>query len=175
MAYQPYLNRIDLFKKLGIKVTWRTLLIGLMGPGKFLAQLTTQEIIDYACDFLDKEDVAEEVIELISCSKDDKDEIKTILNRLADKENTNFGEEELKWQVALLSVCLEKISQKAMYGMIELTEFWEKFGYPKNCPHIIQGKNNNLSPNEYFSNDFFNQMIIRHREWISQQIKGLGK
>ena len=173
MDYQPYLNRIDIFKKLGIKVTWRTLLIGLMGPGKFLEQLTTQEIIDYACEFLEEENVAEDVLELISCSKEDKDEIKTILYRLIEKENTRLEEEELKWQVVLLSLCLEKLDPKAMYGMIELTEFWEKFSYPQNCPHIVQGTNNDLSPSEYYTEDFFNQTISKHREWISQQIRGL--
>lgn len=173
MEYQPYLKRIPLFEMFGLKITWKALLIGLMGPGKFIEQLTTQEIIDYTCHLLEDENVSDEVLELASCTSDDKDEIKSILNSLSEKESTNFEKEELKWQVVLLSICLEELSSKAMYGMIELTEFWEKFSYPQSSPHRVQGKDNNLSPNEYYSEEFFYETVSKHREWIMEQIQGL--
>ncbi|HDK7169786.1 TPA: DUF2247 family protein [Clostridium botulinum] len=164
------------FRKNKISINWTTIIIGWYGPGKFIRQLNEKDIINYAINLIVNDDnQQEEVLMLASCTEKDCCEIEELINKLANKEKVNKEIEERKWQVILLMNLLNNLNNSPTYGLIEITEFWEKFSYPENSPHVVQGLKNSISPFEYYSKENFAIIINMHKQWIKSQLEELNK
>ena len=167
--------KLERFKKNKLPVNWATILIGWNGPGKFTRILTGQEIIEYALELIESDsNVLEEVWLLVGCNKNDTEEIQDLLVKLASVE-CNEANEVLKWQIVLLQDELEKIDKRPLYGLLQLTEFWDKFNYPSDSPHIVQGMNNEVSPEEYYTKENFDNLIRAHNEWVEKKLEFLAR
>lgn len=165
--------KLERFKKNKLPVNWATILIGWNGPGKFTRILTGQEIIEYALELIESDsNVLEEVWLLVGCNKNDTEEIQDLLVKLASVE-CNEANEVLKWQIVLLQDELEKIDKRPLYGLLQLTEFWDKFNYPSDSPHIVQGMNNEVSPEEYYTKENFDNLIRAQNEWVEKKLEFL--
>lgn len=166
--------KLSNFKVNTLKLNWETILIGLEGPGKFPPQITSKEVIDYAVDLISQEDnQPEDVWMLAGLSEKDTSEIKRLVKKLANNEKSVKEFELDKWKVTLLEKALNEISDKPIYGLIELTEFWEKFDFPVDSPHVIQGLSNNMSPEEYFTKENYDIIIKKHKNWIENKLTQL--
>lgn len=167
---------LEQLKRNEIKVNWTTIMIGWYGPGKFSRQLKEKDIINFAINLITNDDnQQQDVLMLASCGEKDSCEIEKLINWLANEEKGNREVEERKWQVILLINLLKKLNEKPTYGLIEITEFWEKFGFPEYSPHIDQGINNNINPSDYYSKENYDITIYLHKKWIKNQLEDLSK
>lgn len=165
---------LQLFKRNKVPITWTTLLIGIEGPGKFEGLLESQDVINYAIEFMDLDnDYPKEVLELASAYKHENELVKKLVLDLSSKEKVDREDETKKWIVILLKEKLNNLPESPLYGLIALTEFWEKFNYPEYSPHTIQGRGNEIKPEEYYSNDFYKNCVFEHRKWIEKMLGDL--
>ncbi|NLW48258.1 MAG: DUF2247 family protein [Firmicutes bacterium] len=163
--------KLDEFKLVHLKLNWMTILIGWEGPGKFEPQLTPKEVINFAIDQIGiGNSNNENLITLASCNENETEKIDVLIRKLAQQENVARENELRKWRVLIVKQSIVKIRQEPLYGLIELTELWDKFGFPGDSPHIIQGLRNNLSPIDYYREENFRQIIERHKEWIDYEL-----
>ena len=55
-------------------------------------------------------------------------------------------------------------------GLIQLTELWDKLDYPKDSPHTVQGRNNKISPNEYYTQENYDKLYKANCEWFRKEL-----
>lgn len=161
-------------RDMGIHVNWRTLLIGLEGPGKHPPLLSLEEVRAFADEQLTNSAVPPEGAVAVTIALDgDPDEIHTILRKLAHEEKSEPARELRKWRLALLKRAMMELPQDPLYGLLALTEFWERFDFSPDSPHAVQGRGNQTSPTDYFTEDNYRRLIQKHREWISAETTAL--
>ncbi len=159
---------IQLFKQNGISITWTAILLGMEGPGNREKLLMSQDIIHYAIELMVLNDnQPQEVLKLASSYRDEEEYIKNVVIRLSQKETVTREGELKKWIVILLKEELNTLPESPLYGLIALTEFWESFDYPEYSPHIIQGKKNDIKPENYYLMEFYEDCILQHIAWIN--------
>ncbi|MBP1903695.1 hypothetical protein J2Z32_000307 [Paenibacillus turicensis] len=165
---------LHLFQKNKVPITWTSLLIGIEGPGKFEKLLETQEVINYAIEYMDlNEDYPNEVLELASAYRNECELVEKLLRDLSSREGVNREDELKKWIIILLIETLSELPENPLYGLIVLTEFWEKFDYPDYSPHTIQGKDNEIKPEEYYTQAYYENCVNKHKEWIDKMIRNM--
>jgi len=64
-----------------------------------------------------------------------------------------------------------ELPDEPMYGLIAFTEFWARFDYPDDSPHVVQGQNNCITPQEYYTKQNYDDMIIRHKNWLKSKLE----
>ena len=55
-------------------------------------------------------------------------------------------------------------------GLMGLTELWLELGYTADSPHIIQGKDNNISPVEYYTEANYNYLYEKNKQWLRDEV-----
>ena len=98
-----------------------------------------------------------------------RETIRDFIQRLSDLDGGDASVELRKWRVVLLEELLDNMPKDALYGLIALTEFWLSFGFPSDNPHEVQGRENALTPAEYYQQENLNRLLGRHRVWIDQE------
>jgi hypothetical protein len=157
-------------------VNWRTLLIGRDGPGKYPPLLSQDDVRRFAAEKIaERPDEPPDTLTLAIASSDDDDEVIKNLRRLAEQQPGDPARELRKWRLVLLKEVIGELPQDPLYGLLRLTEFWERFDYPSDGPHIVQGRQNQLTPGEYYTSENFERVVRRHEEWISAEDADLGR
>ena len=167
---------------------WTTILVGWRGLGvfspwparsaEFPPLLSAGELSAYANECLaSSSDVAEDdlIVNLSSLDlhTESREAITERLARLSDLHGCDPSREIRKWRVVLLEELLDNIPSDPLYGLMALTEFWQKFGFPPDSPHEVQGKGNTVSPADYYQENNYQQSVSRHKAWIEQEKAGL--
>jgi hypothetical protein len=167
-------NYIELFSNNSIRITWTSILIGIEGPGKFNRLLEWEEVIQYAIDEVNKQQGDSDVVKEIAFSYSNEGDLlyKLVLD-LSNSENIDREVELKKWIVILLSEHLKNTPENPLYGILHLTEFWEKFNYPDDSPHIVQGMGNEIKPEEYYSKENYEKCVLEHKNWILHELKNI--
>ncbi len=164
---------------------WNTLLIGWNGLGTFSPWpdqrdtfpplLCFAEISSYGTTRLSSaSDITE--IDLIlkllegSDANSTREEIRNILSALANLNKSDPLIELRKWRVVLLMDLIYNLPTEATLGLAALSEFWQSFGFPPDSPHDIQGRNNHLTPQEYYRESHLRQKLAQHEEWIKREL-----
>ena len=165
------MNILELMKLNGLEVNLNTILVGWSGFGKFSRQLFPKDIIDYAVRLVsDDENQPADVWELASLSVSDTQELDGILSRF---QLNNTEQEQRKWRVILVKLLLTELPNDYLQGLISLTEFWDKFGYPDDSPHVVQGRNNQVSPTDYYTQENYLKILDAHKIWVENEISNL--
>lgn len=172
---------MTLFARLSetFSVNWTTLLVGWDRPWESPAVLSTDDIDSHATERLasgvDARDEAL-IVELLALDLPNADRalIRRCLARLSDLCRSDPSSELRKWRVVLLEQLLENLATDPVYGLIALTEFWLGFGFPPDSPHEVQGRDNSMSASEYYQEDNYRRLLLRHRSWIEQEKRDLG-
>lgn len=167
------MNKLIKMSYLGLKVTWKVITIGLYGAEYISPQISKDDILEYLNKLLVFEDSEADDIILLICEDKNSPEFDKILNSLANNENSDFSLQLRKWRAYLLNELLNNLSQNCLQGLLELTEFWVSFGIPKDCPHVIQGYNNNLSSDEYYIQPMYNRLKKKNQKWLDNEISYL--
>jgi hypothetical protein len=181
-AYKKLRNRFD--------PSWSTILVGWSGLGKlttwpdpreeFPPLLSAKDLEDFAleklqssCDGSEQEAIAE--LLSLNLREARREEIISVLTRLAKGESRDDSIDVRKWRLALLEEVLEKLPKDPIYALTELTEFWGQFGFPSDSPHIAQGVGNSIDPTEYFRQENLDRTLLRHEGWIKNEVESIKR
>ena len=152
-------------KELSLNITWRMLYRGLLEK-----QISINEIVEYAIEQLEKGDDRIEICELAGSSDDDLEDIMDTLYKLAKEEKSQDDLEDRKLRAVRINNFLKEKETNCIDGLIGLTELWLELGCPTDSPHIIQGKGNNISPAEYYTDENYNYLYEKNKCWLRDEI-----
>ena len=170
MEYQLCHNNIESLKSLGFKINWTLLKLGYQGCSLFLPTLTINDICDFATKQLELSNVFKEFVARLAFAQNDKYEFDDVLSRLTQHENICRDIQLRKWITLLVIQQLLNLPDDYTEGLLTLTELWVSMGVPDNCPHVIQGRDNTLSPNEYYTAAMYNALRQKHYNWLNEEI-----
>lgn len=155
-------------KELKLNITWRMLYRGLLEK-----QIPVSEIVEYAMEQLEKGDDRIEICELAGSSDNDLEDIMSILYELADEEKSQDDLEDRKLRATRVNIFLKDKNTNCIDGLMGLTELWLELGYTDDSPHIIQGKDNNISPVEYYTDANYDYLYKKNKNWLSDEVNFL--
>lgn len=167
-------SKLELFQVNKLEVNWSTVLSGWRGFKKLPRQLSIKDIIDYAVSLVSNDDSQpDEVWQLAGLSINDNDEVENLLKKLVLKENYYEIDQQRKWMVILLEEMINDLPDDCIQGLITLTDFWDKFEFPNDSPHIVQGRDNTISPSDYYNQENYLKLIEVHKKWVDEEIAKL--
>ena len=157
--------KLEDFKKNGFKITWKLLYVSFNNSNY---SLSSREIIDYATsllnDYIDKN-----ISCLAACQIDEIDYINQYLEILSENEDSDYNIEEKKVRLIYILKNMPNYNTDYITGLIELGNIWASLDFPEDSPHIFQGRNNTICPNDYYTRDNYDYLYQRHLEWIERE------
>jgi hypothetical protein len=165
------MTKLENFNELGFSITWKLINLGFKGSNFFKNELSSKDIIDFAVSIMAREqDLDADIVDL-ACECDvNVDEVDKYVKKLAEKENTEHDLDYRKWQVLYVLRHLPKPEAEFIGGLIELGDIWSQFDFPSYSPHIFQGRNNSITPEQYYTQENYNNLLHKHAEWIDGEI-----
>ena len=165
------------FKDKGFNVSWKLINIGFHGSEEFYEELSSKDIINYAISILEsdfKDSVYKRLVEEIACEYEENyGKLDYNIKELVKLENNiDYKLEFRKWVYMYVSINLKKNSDN-IQGLIELTELWAKLDFPDFSPHIVQGVNNDIIPQDYYTTENYNYLLRKHFEWLEGELKNI--
>jgi hypothetical protein len=170
--------KLEDFQKLGIPITWKLIDIGFKGSEMFANQLLPSDILDYATDKMSGNDENTDLFDLACEYETNIWEIDRYVKKLSSMENSKTDIEFKKWRVVYVLKNLPDIDTEFIQGLIDLGDIWVEFDFPEDSPHIFQGRNNCITPQQYYTLDNYYDLLLRHQNWAKneiEQIIGLSK
>lgn len=155
-------------RELKLNITWRMLYRAILEK-----QILISEIVGYAMEQLEKGDDRIEICELAGANDNDFDDVLNILYELADEEKSQDDFEDRKLRAVRVNNFLKDKNTNCIDGLMGLTELWLELGYTDDTPHIIQGKDNNISPVEYYTDANYNYLYEKNKRWLSDEVNFL--
>lgn len=155
-------------KELGLSITWRLLYLGVQSE-----YIETEEVIEYATEKLEEGSEREEICELAGAYAEDHEEICNVLWKLTEQEETQNDIENRKIRAVIVSKVLKTKNGNCINGLMDITDLWIELGYPNDSPHIIQGKENCITPSEYYTMDNYNFLYTKNVEWLRKELEDL--
>ena len=163
-------------------VSWTTLLAGWRGFESYRRLITISDIQQFAMEKLEiameKSKIAGEsssnLSELTIFWAVEQDEIDSALDVLSATDSTNYETEVHKWVICLLEKQIQELPDDPIYGLLELTNFWSSLEYPDYSPHQIQGVGNEISPQNYYTQENFKNAVEKHKNWIENECRKLS-
>lgn len=169
MEYRLCRNNLYQLLEFGFQIRWTTVKIGYYGYHFIPPQLTMGEICEFTAEEMMNKD-CNDLVARLACAEGDKCEFEEVLNRLVKGEDVSASIQLRKWRVLLLFRQLKKLSDDYTEGLVQLTEFWLSLGLPDDCPHIVQGRNNCLSPNQYYTKEVYTALKKKNENWLESEI-----
>ena len=165
--------KIKDFIEIGFKISWTLLYIGFNGSEMFKKQLEGQDIINYTVTKMEEGDDSLDVVLLASTNVTNDNEINELLFKLSNSETIDYDIEYRKWRVIYVTKHLPNDQVDYIQGLIELGDIWAMLDFPDDSPHIFQGRNNSMTPNEYYTQENYFLLLKNHREWIEKEVSQL--
>lgn len=162
--------KIKDFTEKGFRVSWTLLNMGFNGNQLFSNQLGAKDIIDYAISKMEGGEESYEVILLASLNAANTGEIKKLLNKLSESEVEDYDIEYRKWIVTYVVKHLPSNQDDFIQGLITLGDIWAALDFPDDSPHVFQGRSNVITPNEYYTQENYIQLLESHNKWIVKEI-----
>jgi len=162
--------RLENIKNLGLSITWRLLYKGICEN-----QLSVEDVVAYAMKKLEEGDIRSEVCELAGSYINEQEDICSLLMQLMEQENTQDDFENRKIRAAIVSNALRTKDNNCINGLMNLTDLWIGLGYPSDSPHIIQGRDNHMTPREYYTVENYNLIFDKNVEWLKKELEYLRK
>jgi hypothetical protein len=162
------------FKEARFLITWKLINLGFRVHNQFAAYLSAEAIIDYA----QRQRVIthdEEVSLLAGKDKKDITGIDCRVRSLAEKESTSYELEFRKWRVLWIRNGLPDIEADYTFGLTKLEDLWARFDFPDDTPHVIRGKNNAITPDEYYTEKNYKASLKKNQDWVSKEIDEIRK
>lgn len=165
------MNKLEELTKMNFKVTWKLIKIGYLGLEFIQPQLDRKDISDYACIYLkNANDNLEQIVQLID-EKNDEYEFIQILEKLSNSENSDIELQIRKWVIYLTKKMLENLDDNYVEGLLNITEFWVSLGQPSISPHILQGVENSITVQDYYTEYMYNIIVNKHIKWVEEEIE----
>lgn len=152
-------------KELKLNITWKLLYRGLLEK-----QISINEIVEYAKEQLEKGEDRIEICELAGSGDYDLEDVMDTLYELANEEENPDDIEDRKIRAARVNKLLKDKNTNCIDGLMGLTELWLELGYTADSPHIIQGKDNSISPMEYYTDANYNYLYEKNKHWLKDEV-----
>ena len=168
------MNKLCALKKLGFKISWNLIAIGLYGNGEITPLITHLDVVDYLDGLLtDIDEETDNIIALI-CEKEDCTKFDKLLKELASEDDSNTVVQKRKWRAYLLKELMDNINEDGLQGLLELMEFWVSMGKSDNCPQPFPSSDNK-SVQDYFTQASYELILNKNREWLNEEIQSIVK
>lgn len=168
------MNKLCVLKKMGFKISWNLIAIGLYGNDEIPPSITHRDVVDYLDSLLtDIDEQTDNIIALI-CEKEDYTKFDVLLKKLANEDNSNIAVEKRKWRAYLLKNLIDNINEDCLQGLLELMDFWVSMGNPDDCPQTFPSSDNK-SVQDYFTQASYEFNLNKNREWLSEEIQSIVK
>lgn len=165
------MSNITKLEEMGFKINWTLLKIGYQGLDFLPKVLTIGDICDYAINKLEFLEFDYELIAQLAGMENDQYELCEVLTKLTKSEKVETIYQIRKWTVLIVKQELEKLPIEYTDGLLKLSDLWVSLGLPDYCPHIIQGRNNKYTPQEYYTQDMYDRLVHENASWIEDEIK----
>lgn len=161
--------KLNEIKRMEFTITWRLLYLGFTQE-----YFDGKDVIDYAIDKLRESD-DEEVCELAGTGEYEKDRIRELLQELMLQESTQDEVEFRKIRATAVSRVLQSKNENYIDGLMELTELWVGFDFPNDSPHTFQGRYNEITPEEYYTQENYENLFNKNILWLNKEVSYLKK
>ena len=168
MERGAFRDRLDQLVRWGLKINWTLLRAGYCGKGFIPPQFTQEDIVAYALEKL--KTVEDNLVAVLAGAENDRYEFESTLNSLAKNEGASEEIQARKLRALLVFRCMETAPDDCVEGLIHWTETWVSLGLPEDCPHIVQGRHNALSPDAYYTREMCEALKKRNADWLDQGI-----
>ena len=152
-------------KGLKLNITWKLLYRGLLEK-----QISINEIVEYAKEQLEKGEDRIEICELAGSGDYDLEDVMDTLYELANEEENPDDIEDRKIRAARVNKFLKDKNTNCIDGLMGLTELWLELGFTADSAHIIQGKDNSISPMEYYTDANYNYLYEKNKHWLKDEV-----
>jgi hypothetical protein len=78
------------------------------------------------------------------------------------------------WRAVELAHLLDELPPSPIDGLMELTSFWNALDFPDDMPHVVQGRANDISPIDYYTEENYRQLLDRHKAWLRSEIAAVA-
>lgn len=164
------MNKLKLIEKMGFKITWKLIYIGLYGASKIPVQLNCAELFDYLIDRLNDNDEWVDEIVLLICEKEDKTKILSLISQFAKNEKSDNILQERKWRAFMLNNILSNICDDCLQGLLQLMEFWYLNSSYNDIPLDIPDSRDVNSIKNYFTESMYKKQIVKNKNWLNKEI-----
>ena len=145
------MNKLDALEKLGFKISWKLVCLGLFGDAGIPPVLTRGEVIAYLTDSLiDVGGQIDDIVRLI-CEENDSAKFDARLRQLADGDSADTALQKRKWRAYLLKNTLDNMNGDCLRGLLELME----------------------SVQSYFTKEAYELQVMKNRGWLEEEISGI--
>lgn len=167
------MNKLFDLKKMGFKISWNLIAMGVYGNDEIPPTITHIDVIDYLDSLLiDINEQTDNIISLV-CEKDDCVKFDRLLKKLADEDSANIAVQKRKWRACLLKNLIDNISKDYLQGLLEFLTFWASMGMPNDCPQKIPSENDEKEIQEYFTKESYKLILDENRMWLNYEIKNI--
>ena len=165
------MNKLEKIKEIGFNITWKFINIGYFGYKFVQKQITKQDLCEYSYSLLERIEIDYNEITQLT-DKEIKDyKIEQILDKLIKFDNSDIELQYQKWIIFLTKEMIENLNGNYFENLLIITEFWLSLGQPKNSPHIFQAVENTITPKDYYTEEMYNSILYRHKDWINEEIQ----
>jgi hypothetical protein len=154
---------------------WGVIFYGFKGVPELEDKIDAPYIANFAFSKLncEGEELATSLVGLTSATFLETSEIEGLLEDICTRKHINFELSLRKWRFILLEELLDNLPDDPIYALLEITEFWLSWGNPSDKPHIIQGVDNDLTPNQYYTLKNLKELVNKHKQWMADEIRKL--
>lgn len=158
-------------------IDWGMVFLGAKGIPS--GRLSASDISDFACQELANSDEARGALltaisEVAFCTEI-TEEILDYLYFICQQKRIDINVSYRKWRFLSLSELMTELPDDCVYGLLKLNGFWMVWGESIECPNIMQGVLNDISPAEYYTDEQFSLTVKRHQEWLKKESEDLVK
>ena len=152
------------FKNNNLKINWKIIDIGCLGSKIFRNELSYDDIINFSLEEFDEKNKL--ILRIVASGRDEYQEIGCLVQELANMEKSEYKLAFEKWKLVYIKKNFPKLNKNIIQGFIELNDLWVKLDFPEDSPCILQGVKNNISPQEYYTEENYIYLYNRHLDWI---------
>ena len=160
------------FKNNNLKINWKVIDIACLGSEIFKNELSYDDIISFSLEEFDEKNKL--ILRIVASDRDEYQEMGYLVQELANIEKSEYKLAFEKWKLVYIKKNFPKLNKNVIQGLIELNDLWVKFDFPEDSPYILQGVINNISPQEYYTEENYIYLYNRHLKWIREKIDYLN-
>jgi len=152
------------FKNNNLKINWKVIDIGCLGSKIFKNELSYDDIINFSLEKFDEKNKL--ILRIISSDRDEYQEMAYLVQELANIEKSEYKLAFEKWKLVYVKKNFPKLNKNIIQGLIELNELWFRLDFSEDSPYTLQGVKNNISPQEYYTEENYIYLYNKHLNWI---------
>ena len=164
LSYKIDMITLEDFKNNNLKINWKVIDIGCLGSKIFKNELSYDDIINFSLEKFDEKNKL--ILRIISSDRDEYQEMAYLVQELANIEKSEYKLAFEKWKLVYVKKNFPKLNKNIIQGLIELNELWFRLDFPEDSPYTLQGVKNNISPQEYYTEENYIYLYNKHLNWI---------